>query len=214
MTGIEIPFADAPVQSGQSSATNLPEREIPPSYSEGEISATFVYCEEVECALVSLLWWNPDLIPITQRELDFQQHFVSPAHRGVLEALTFAYAQMGDVSWAAVIEMVRQLGLNDEVGGLAGLNDILTNRGRHPEGPPKRNLDLFLSEYIRAVKTYASGRKANPFTAPSYYVDGAGTLRRNKLALKSNDPVCAGTIRVLGHTFAAAGWWGEDGELR
>jgi hypothetical protein len=213
---VEVPFDDLPETNtgDQPAAPQFTEREIPHAYSQNEISETFVYCNEQERALICLLWWNPRFIPVAQRELDFGQHFVCPARRAVLEALTFAYSQFGDASWGTVVEIVRQLGLNDEAGGLDNLNSILTDRGRFPEGPPKHNLDLFLNEYIRAVKAYALGRGANPFTAPTYYTDGSGVLRRNKLAHQPSDPVCAGPIRVLGHSFTTAGWWDADGELQ
>jgi len=177
------------------------------------ISDTLSWAEEVERALLAILWWHPLLIGLVRRELDPSIHLTLPKHRYILEAIEIAFREIGDVTWETVVQVILEIPKAfDECGGKEGLNEVYTDQGHYPSGP--RNPEPIVAEYIRFLKACAIQRGIDPTKPVLHYTVGWGFLRRNKLAISSQHPVATGNAHFLGHYLRLAGWPDGDEQMK
>jgi len=127
------------------------------------ISDTLSWAEEVERALLAILWWHPLLIGLVRRELDPSIHLTLPKHRYILEAIEIAFREIGDVTWETVVQVILEIPKAfDECGGKEGLNEVYTDQGHYPSGP--RNPEPIVAEYIRFLKACAIQQESIPLS--------------------------------------------------
>jgi hypothetical protein len=160
-----------------------------------ELSATLHWAVEIERSLLAILWWLPEFIGLVRRELDPSIHFTLPCHRHILEAISIAYSEIGDVTWETVVQAILEMpGAFDECGGKEGLNEVFTDEGHYPFGP--RNPEPIVAEYIRVLKNCAIQRGIDPTKPVLHYTVARGILQLNKLATKPEHPTITGKIYV------------------
>jgi DnaB-like helicase N terminal domain len=165
------------------------------------------YAAEVEAALITLLWHEPDLLGATLRQLDPAAHFVSPAHRWILEAVQVVYGENGCCDFALVVQALRELGRLEDCGDLQGLNALYSQNWGYVS---------LLDEYISVLKEYATQRGVDPCKPVYRYSGGHGTIAPNKLKTKDTHPDYTGILKLSGRNYALSAWsaGGDSIELK
>jgi DnaB-like helicase N terminal domain len=184
----------------------MPDIEDPAANGARRVHVSY-YAAEVESALVTLLWHEPDLLGATLRQLDPEAHFVVPAHRWILEAIRIVYGDQGCCDFALVVQVLRELGLLEDCGGLQGLNALYAQNWGYVS---------LLDEYISVLKEYAIQRGVDPCKPVYRYVGGHGTITLNKLKTKDIHPDYTGILKLSGRNYALSGWnaGGDSIELK
>jgi hypothetical protein len=160
---------------------------------------------EIETAAVSTLWQEPVRCSSFLREIDPLVHLTQPHLRLILEAVNLAYGELGDADFATVVQVVREIGAFEEVGGLDGLNAVYSNAEHTP--------DALFAHYVETLKIYAAARNADPPRRPvTRFTGGKASLYLNKAKRRPNDPDYLGEARIRGHGYRLRGWLCEDRE--
>src|ERR1700756_1058313 len=94
------------------------------NYHAASETSTFLFAPEIENAFMGLVWRQPDRLADVKRQLDPAIHFIQPHLRWILEAIDLAYRELGTVDFASVIQVLRELGRFEDVGGLEGAKDV------------------------------------------------------------------------------------------
>jgi DnaB-like helicase N terminal domain len=162
------------------------------------------YAAEVEVALISLLWHEPDLLGITLRQLDPAAHLVVPAHRWILEAVQIVYGENSCCDFALVVEVLRELGRLEDCGDLQGLNALYSQNWGY------RSL---LPEYVAILKEYATQRGVDPHRPVYRYAGGSGNLGPNKLKTQQKHPTYTGSMKLCGRRYELQGWPVVGGQI-
>jgi hypothetical protein len=174
---------------------------------------SFLFSPEIETALIGLLWREPDRISIVKRELDPALHFVQPHCRWLLEAIDLAYRELATVDFACVIEVLRELGRLEDVGGLEGANE-LWNAGEFLNSPVWQAMgktDALFAEYLRMIKQYAVNRGEQPPRPTYLFIGGKGTLLLDKARVKADH--YTGEVSVAGRWYSVRAEVGSEGEF-
>jgi hypothetical protein len=153
---------------------------------------TFVFALEIEVATVSTIWRQPARCAEFLRVCDPLVHLTQPHLRIILEAVQIAYAELNAADWATVVEVVRELGQFEEVGGLDGLNTVYSATEITPV------IDPIFAHYIQMLKTYAEHRQMDPPRPVNWFSGGRGTVWRNKAKRGPQDPDYTGEAIVRG----------------
>jgi DnaB-like helicase N terminal domain len=162
------------------------------------------YAAEVEAALLPLLWHEPDLLGTTLRRLDPATHFVSPAHRWILEAIGIVYGDQGCCDFALVVQVLRELGRLEDCGGLEGLNALYSQNWGYCS---------LLPEYVAILKEYATQRGVDPCRPVYHYASGSGNLGPNKLKTEQKHPTYTGSMKLCGRRYELHGWPAVGGQI-
>jgi hypothetical protein len=153
---------------------------------------TFVFALEIEVATVSTIWRQPERCAEFLRVCDPLVHLTQPHLRIILEAVQIAYAELNAVDWATVVEVVRELGKFEEVGGLDGLNAVYSATEITPV------IDPIFAHHVQMLKTYAEHRQMDPPRPVHWFSGGRGTVWRNKAKRGPQDPDYTGEAIVRG----------------
>jgi DnaB helicase-like protein len=167
--------------------------------TEVQNSLKTYYAPEIEQALVSLVWQQPDLLGQLLQKLDPNVHISQPHLRILLETISYCYSQFNDCDWSSVIEALRQFQKLDECGGKVLLDQIYKNPG----------CKSLLGWYIEILIDYASYRVEDPPRPSTYFSGGKGKLWANKGKLKSSCDV-VGQARLAGKPYSLRGWSATD----
>jgi hypothetical protein len=170
----------------------------------GAEGCTFVFALEIEVATVSTIWRQPERCAEFLRVCDPLVHLTQPYLRIILEAVQIAYAELNAADWATIVEVVRELGQFEEVGGLDGLNTVYSATEITPV------IDSIFAHYIQMLKTYAEHRQMDPPRPVHWFSGGKGNLYLNKAKRKPTDPDYLGSAKVRGQNYRVRGWLGED----
>lgn len=164
----------------------------------------FYYAPEIEAALVSTCWHQPEWLATVYRELDPAIHLSQPHLRWLLEAIDLAYRDLGCVNFEVVIQVLRETGHLEDCGGLEGANQVygLEEYGRED---PVRNEKIF-QHYLQMLKTYAVHRKMEPARLPYVFTSGSLVLHQNKVKASQNGPDALGEGKLAARSYAAAMW--------
>ena len=171
--------------------------------------ATCYWAPEIETSMVALLWHHPEFVDFVHLELDVELHFLSPALRIVLEAISVVYWNIGDADWSTVVHAIREMGAIDTCGGVQGLNDIFTDGGRYYDG--RTDPQPVVLEYMELLKAYGAQRQEDPTKIIPRFTGGKGRLWPNKTAKRATDPSDLGEAFIRGHRYKIRGWWESDG---
>lgn len=183
---------------------------------------TFVYAPEIEAGIVSICWHEPERLATIYRELDPTVHFTQPHLRHILEAIDLAYRDLGEVSWQAVIHVLRETGHLEDCGGLDGCNQIyrIEEEGndlvcvepdvRVPKPGWAERTEKVFRHYLAMLKTYAVHRNMDPPQPVIRFTGGELYLSLNKTKTKDSDPDLVGHGKVAGLSYKAAAWITTD----
>jgi DnaB-like helicase N terminal domain len=170
---------------------------------------SFAFAPEIEQALVSLCFYNPDRIGVVYRELDPDVHFTQPHLRQILEAIDLAYRELCEHDFASVVTVLREQGRLEACGGLPGLNSVF-EQYRYGFSSPEGEQEIF-SHYIEMLKAYALGRETNQ---PVYRFNrGDIRLVPNKTKHSDSAPDYIGEGKVAGCLYRVAEWINSQGHF-
>jgi hypothetical protein len=169
---------------------------------------TFVYAPEIEAALVSTVWHQPEWLATVYRELDPAIHWSQPHLRWLLEAIDLAYRDLGCVNFEVVIQVLRETGHLEDCGGLDGVNQIygLEEYGREDA---VRNGKIF-RHYLEMLKTYAVHRSQVPPRPVYAFTSGSLVLHQNKVKTSQNSPEAIGEGKIAGRSYRTSMWIQTD----
>ena len=160
---------------------------------------TFVFALEIEVATVSTIWLEPERCAEFLRVCDPLVHLTQPHLRIILEAVQIAYAELNAADWATVVEVVRELGAFEEVGGLEGLNTVYS--ATEPSPNPvfrERVSNPIFDHHIELLQEYARTRQMDPPRPVARFSGGRGTARINKASHRPANPEYLGDAIVRG----------------
>jgi hypothetical protein len=171
--------------------------------ARGEEKHTFYFAPEIEEALVSFAWHEPERLASVYRELDPALHITQPHLRWLLEAIDLTYRDLGCVNFEVVIQALRETGHLEDCGGLDGASHVygLEEFGRDDA---ERNQKIF-KHYLSMLKTYAVHRAGDPHSV-TRFTNGELYLSVNKTKTKDSDPDLVGHGNVAGRSYKAAAW--------
>jgi hypothetical protein len=153
---------------------------------------TFVFALEIEVVTVSTIWRQPARCAEFLRVCDPLVHLTQPYLRIILEAVQIAYAELNAADWATVVEVVRELGQFEEVGGLDGLNTVYSATEITPV------IDPIFNHHIELLQEYARARQMDPPRPVHRFSGGRGTARINKASHRPANPEYLGDAIVRG----------------
>jgi hypothetical protein len=165
---------------------------------------TSYFAPEVEQAVVSLCWHEPERLAQFYREFDPGAHIGQPHLLVILEAIAIAYGELGTTDFAAIVQIVRELGRMVSCGGLDGLNQVYQAQldGRtNPEHTEK-----IWTEYLRLLRYYAQNRKADPPRSADFFTRGHLCLYPNKTKSLQSQPDATGEGKIAGKAYRATAW--------
>ena len=110
------------------------------------------------------------------------------------------YQELGVGDWAAVIQVLREQNLLEEVGGLVLLDEVWRREG----------LPSALDFYIELLRDYAIQRGINPYEPVFHFTGGRVQLEPNRAWHRAGDPEYVGAARVAGLFYRARGWGQSD----
>lgn len=166
-----------------------------------EETATFHFAHEIESAVVSLLWHEPERCGEFFRELDPDLHLSQPNLRVIAQAISLTWRELGTTDFAIVVQMVRELSGLEEAGGIEGLNSVYLLKQFRAD---KETTDAIFSHYLEMLKAYALGRQNN--MAVYRFNRGDILLVQNKLKNKGNGPDLIGQGKIAGRRYRAIGY--------
>jgi DnaB-like helicase N terminal domain len=170
---------------------------------------SFTFAPEIEQAMVSLCFYNPDRISVVMRELDPGVHFTQPHLRQILSAIDLAYRELGEHDFASVVTVLREQGQLNACGGSAGVNSVF-EEFRYGFSSPQAEDEIF-AHYIEMLKSYAIGRKTNE---PVYRFNrGDIRLFPNKTKYSESAPDYVGEGKIAGRLYRAAEWINSGGHF-
>ncbi len=161
--------------------------------------STFIWAPQIEVAVVSTIWHEPSRCAGFLRVCDPLVHLTQPHLRIILEAISIAYAELNAADWATVVEVVRELGALEEVGGLDGLNTVYS--ATEPSPSPdfrERVTDPIFAHHIELLQEYARARQMDPPRPVARFSGGRGTVRVNKASHRPANPEYIGDAIVRG----------------
>jgi hypothetical protein len=160
---------------------------------------TFVWAPEIEVATVSAIWHEPVHCAEFLRVCDPAIHLTQPHLRIILEAIRLAYSELNATDWATVVEVVRELGQFDEVGGLEGLNAVYSAIELNPDPVFRQRVtDPIFKYHVKLLQEYAKHREMDPPQPVTRFSGGRGKAWRNKVKRHANDPDHTGEAIVRG----------------
>lgn len=169
---------------------------------------TFYFAPEIEAAIVSVCWHEPDRLATVYRELDPAVHFTQSHCRWLLEAVDLAYRDLGCVNFETVIQVLRETGHLEDCGGLEGANQVygLEEYGRDD---PVRNEKIF-RHYLEMLKTYAVHRSQVPPRPVYAFTAGWLVLHPNKAKISQGGPDALGEGKIAARSYNASMWVESD----
>lgn len=178
---------------------------------------TFYFAPEIEAALVSCAWHEPDRLAVVYRELDPAVHLSQPHLRFLMEAIDLAYRDLGCVNFEVVIQVLRETGHLEHCGGLEGANQIygleLDSYGEAARFSKLcdqvRNEKIF-RHYLEMLKIYAVHRSQVPPRPVYVFTKGWLALHQNKIKSSRGAPDALGEGKLAGRSYAAAMWIETD----
>lgn len=170
---------------------------------------TFYFAAEIEEALVSIIWHEPERCAIFKRDCDPEIHLSQPRLRIILEAIDLGFRELGCVAFPIVVQVVREFGRLEDCGGLEGLSKIFC-LAQFRES--RENTEAIFSHYLEMLKTYALHRQMDPPRPIYRFTGGRGTVYRNKVKRKPTDPDFTGEAIVYGRAYGVRGEMALDAE--
>jgi hypothetical protein len=167
------------------------------------VAIPYTYAPEIEAEVVSEIWHCPERIAELRRAINPEVHLLSPHLRRILEAIEHCYAQLGEVSFPTVVQVLRETGRIEDVGGVDGVNEIY-KLGAYDRNE-KRCKSIFASE-VEMLKTYAQNREQTPPGRLDFFTRGQLVLRWNKLKKSPSQPDAVGEGKIAGRHYRAAAW--------
>jgi hypothetical protein len=169
---------------------------------------TFIYAPEIEAALVSTVWHQPEWLATVYRELDPTVHLSQPHIGYLLAAIDLAYRDLGCVNFEVVIQVLRETGHLEDCGDLEGANQIygLEEYGREDA---VRNEKIF-RHYLEMLKTYAVHRDQVPPRPVYAFTGGWLALHPNKVKTFQHGPEALGEGKIAGRAYRASMWIESD----
>lgn len=161
------------------------------------------YAPEVEEALVTLVWHNPQLLPRVLRCLDPGVHILQEHLRFILEAIQLSSDLLGASDFATVVQALREDGRFEACGELIGLDALWTKNYGY---------ESLLDYYIELLKIYASKRLERNPARVLIFSGGKGTIHLNKAKENPKEPDYVGSALIRGRKYQIAGWTGQDKE--
>lgn len=156
------------------------------------------YSPEIETATASMLWHHPDWLAQFLREHDPDVVFFQPHVRRIVQAINIAYSELGLADWPDVVQVIRELGAYEEVGGLDGLSALYA-----AVVPTEFDRRCF-GHYCDMLKRYAIAREHQ--VRLYRFVRGDFLLEPNRLKRGPNGPDYVGTGRFGGRLYRVAGF--------
>lgn len=170
---------------------------------------SFTFAPEIEQALVSLCFYNPERLAVVYRELDPNVHLTTEHLRHILAAIDLAYRELGEHDFASVVTVLREQGKLEACGGLLGVNQIF-EEFRYGFSSPEAEEEIF-AHYIEMLKSYAIGRQKNE---PVYRFNrGDIRLVPNKTKQYESAPDYVGEGKVAGCLYRVAEWVNSQGHF-
>jgi hypothetical protein len=163
------------------------------------------WAAELEEALVSMCWHQPDLyLAETLRQIDPQVHFIQRHCQCLLEAVELCYCELNACDWHTVLCCLAEQGLLREVGEDKQLLDRIFRNPGHGS--------LF-QFYINTLKAIAEQRGTDRAKSLVFFTGGKAELKWNHDKRSESAPACIGAGRIRGHSYAVRGWVSKDGSL-
>jgi hypothetical protein len=170
---------------------------------------SFTFAPEIEQALVSLCFYNPERIAVVYRELDPNVHFTQRHLRHILAAIDLAYRELGEHDFASVVTVLREQGRLEACGGGPGINNVFEEY-RYGFSSWEGEVEIF-EYYIWMLKAYALGRAKNE---PVYRFNrGNIHLVPNKTKASDSAPDYIGEGKIAGHAYRVAEWVNSQGHF-
>jgi hypothetical protein len=170
-----------------------------------------IWAIEIEVATVSTIWHQPELCAEFLRVCDPLVHLTQPHLRIILEAIGIAYGELNAADWATVVEVVRELGQFEEVGGLEGLNAVYSATEFNPDPVFRQRVsDPIFKDHVKLLQEYARHRQMDPPCPVHWFSGGKANLYLNKTKRQPTDPDYLGSAKVRGQNYRVRGWLGLD----
>lgn len=166
--------------------------------ADKEETLSSVFAAEIEVAAVSMLWHHTEWLAEFMRELDPGIHLFQAHLRRIIEAIGISAAECNCADWPSVVQVVRELGCYEELGGAEGLNAVYS-----AVEPTKFDYPV-LCHYIDMLKRYAIARDR---CVPIYrFIRGDFVLEPNKLGHSESAPDFIGSGRFSGRECRVLGY--------
>ena len=172
---------------------------------------TFHFAPEIEQAIVSICWHEPERLGLVYRELDAAVHLTQPHLRHILEAISLGYRELGCVDFPIVTQVLRETRRLDDCGGLPGVNEVY-NAQAYGREDSARNQAIF-EHYMEMLKTYALHRTSQALESPYRFTGGSGTLFPNKVRRSPQSPDFEGPAAGAGKKYSVRLWSAPDGSF-
>jgi hypothetical protein len=167
------------------------------------VATPYTYAPEIEAEVVSECWHAPERIAELRRAINPEVHLLQAHLRRILEAIEHCYAQFADVSFLTVIQVLRETGRIEDVGGLDGANEIYKIAAYdRDEG---RCQSIFTHE-VEMLKHYAQNRAQTPPVRLDFFTRGQLVLTWNKLKEFPSQPDAIGGGKIAGRHYRATAW--------
>src|SRR6202008_4990366 len=171
-----------------------------------EPPATCLFAPEIERNTVSILWRQPEYLPLFLRRINPAIHIRQLHLRIIIEAINTVYGDFGCADWALVDQCVRELGQLDECGGLEELSAL------YAAYEPGAYTEKIFSDYLGLLETYARAVKEEFPVAR--FTGGTGTLYPN-IKRREGDPAFVGEMKIGGKFYSVnASYAGERIRIR
>jgi hypothetical protein len=169
---------------------------------------TFYFAPEIEQAVVSLCWHEPERLAQLYRDFDLVVHIGQPHLRIILEAINQAYGHLNTTDWASVVQLIRELGKLEHVGGLEGLNEVYQAQFYGRDNTERT--EKIWADYLRLLRYYAENRKEVPPRPPDFFTSGILRLYPNKTKTLPTQPDATGEGKIGGKLYRATAWLEPD----
>ena len=163
----------------------------------------FYYSPEVEEAVVTLCWHQPQLLGKVLRVIDPKVHILQEHLRFILEALQLNADLLGEADFTTVVQALREAGQFEACGELVGLEALFSKNYGY---------ETLLDYYLELLKLYAAKRRDRVAGQVVVFSGGKGTIALNKEKHDAKDPDYVGRAFIRGRKYRIVGWTGKDKE--
>jgi hypothetical protein len=172
-----------------------------------QVPAILFFAPEIEMAVISLLWHEPERCAQFLREFDPAVAIIQPYLRTLLQAISLSWSEANAADWASVVQVLRELGQLEACGGLQALNEVyvLQDYGQRLAQP---HLENIWRAYLAILRNCIENRVSDPPRPPDFFT--RGELRLYATGKQAPKPYAIGKGKIAGKLYQASAWLEAD----
>lgn len=181
---------------------------------------TFIFAPETEESAVAILWHQPKRMAGFLRDFDSAVVLSQPHLQHLVDAINLAYGDLGETTFAVIVQTLRELGHLEDCGGVQSLDAIYRVGERDlarftDEAPAKANerTDRLFTYYCDLLREYAEHRQTEQPKPVYRFAGGRGTVHLLKDAARGLQSRYSGDCVVRGSLYRTDVQVGPGGEF-